>query len=58
VYWQFIVAAGFIIAIALFVAAFFRYSNLRGSHNTGEKALRLRANRALTRSTTESDCRG
>jgi len=57
-HWQFIAVAGFIVAVVLFLAILFLYSNLRGSHNPVEKALRLRANRALTRSTAESDCRG
>jgi membrane-associated phospholipid phosphatase len=57
-HWQFIVAAGFIVAVALFLTVLFLYSNLRGSHNTGQKVLRLRTDRALSRSTTKTDCRG
>jgi membrane-associated phospholipid phosphatase len=57
-HWQFIVVAGFVVAVALFLAALFLYSNLRGSHNTGQEELRLRTDRAVTRSTTETDCRG
>ena len=56
--WQFIAVAGFIVAVVLFLSILFLYSNLRGSNSTGEKVLRLRANRPLTRSTAESDCRG
>jgi hypothetical protein len=57
-HWQFIVGAGFVVTVALFLAALFLYSNLRGSHNTGQEELRLRTDRAVTRSTTETDCRG
>jgi len=56
--WQIIVIAGFIVAAAVLLAARFLYANLRGSHNTGQKDLRLRAYRAVTRTTTETDCRG
>ena len=57
-HWQFVVVAGFIVAIALFLVVLLHYSNLRGPRNTGQKVLRLRASRALTRSSAETDCRG
>lgn len=57
-HWQFIVVVGFSVAVALFLAALFLYSNLRSSHSTGQKGLRLRPDRAMTKSTAETDCRG
>jgi hypothetical protein len=57
-HWQFIAVAGFVAAVALFLVALFIYSNLRGLPGTTQKVLRLRTDRAGTRSTTETDCRG
>jgi membrane-associated phospholipid phosphatase len=57
-HWQFMVVAGFVVSVALFLAALFLYSNLRGLHSTTQKVLRLRTDRAVNRSTTETDCRG
>jgi membrane-associated phospholipid phosphatase len=57
-HWQLIVLVGFIVSGALFLAALFLYSNLRGSHSTGQKGLGLRTDRAVTRSITGTDCRG
>lgn len=57
-HWQFVAVAGFIAAVALFLVALFLYSNSRGSRSSGQKELRLRTERAVTRSTTGTDCRG
>jgi membrane-associated phospholipid phosphatase len=56
-HWQLIIIAGFVVVVASFLAALFIYSSLRGSRNTGQE-LRLRTDRAVSRSTTGTDCRG
>ncbi len=57
-HWQFIIIACFVVVAALFSAALLLYSNLRDSHRTGQREFRLRADRAVTRSVTETDCHG
>jgi hypothetical protein len=56
--WQLIAMAGFVVFIALFVAAIFVYSNLHSQHNEARTALRLRSNREEDRSIRGADCRG
>jgi hypothetical protein len=57
-HWQLIAVAGFVVAVALFLAAFFLYLGLRGQRNSDQTELRLRTDRAVNRPSTRADCRG